>query len=814
MEVDNSDDDIIHTGVTRKRTTVTTTTTTKFSSDTPSKTKGCATTSKVSPQKKRKRQSAGAQMSEENKEVLQLCKDLEKETRDLINKVHMKLENVVCNDPEEKELVITLKEKASILKSKTLLDKIYIGVFGKTGDGKSSLINAVLHKHGLLPTSSCTACTSSIINVETYSGRRFKADIEFITEEEWNKELKDLMELCENGKDDDDSESNEIVENAEAKVKAVYGERGPEQSYQELLKYNIYKTIVPKNNKYSFSEDNAQNLSCKLKRYVCSKKSGEENHLWPLVKSVTIFIPKSNVLPEGLVLTDFPGTGDSNKARDEMWKEYLTRCSSVWIISVAHRADSDKIGDQIFSKTVNTACIGGKCQDVTFVCTKTDQLSTAEFIKEQNISPEEMNISPNDSPEVRETKERHFCVLKRNDIVKKNVLKRCKEKWNRRKHQITSECEFSRDDIHVFTVSCEEYWKVHNDHYKSIFIDSETGIPDLKDHIVDVYLKNRKKVVSVYVSEVCGMLHLLTSLKDSVANEFYKSTFKIIDLALQSQMKEFAHEIKNLATKLENSLSQGCKKAEKVCMKAIEKRVELPSNSNQGYHRTLKAICQKDGIHISRKFGEIDVNHEIAKPLYEVMESIFRNMFQMKRGTRNNIKGCLEIFQTSMTTVIKENLKNRSSTGNAESWEHREKFLIAQGNGFFIDMENYIIEKKKSIYRSPAKSVQHKMKPAYEEASQKKGSKLLKEMKRILTTHLETHKPTMFTYAVGKTMKEFNEMKAHVERKLETELRKALKLGLAQWPGHTILPDFTEELKDMIEKSNEIDSIRMGLECD
>uniref|UniRef100_A0A4W3GAC8 Nuclear GTPase SLIP-GC-like n=1 Tax=Callorhinchus milii TaxID=7868 RepID=A0A4W3GAC8_CALMI len=243
-------------GVTRKRTTVTTTTTTKFSSDTPTKTKGCATTSKVSPQKKRKRQSAGAQMSEENKEVLQLCKDLEKETRDLINKVHMKLENVVCNDPEEKELVITLKEKASILKSKTLLDKIYIGVFGKTGDGKSSLINAVLHKHGLLPTSSCTACTSSIINVETYSGRRFKADIEFITEEEWNKELKDLMELCENGKDDDDSESNEIVENAEAKVKAVYGERGPEQSYQELLKYNIYKTIVPKNNKYSFSEDN------------------------------------------------------------------------------------------------------------------------------------------------------------------------------------------------------------------------------------------------------------------------------------------------------------------------------------------------------------------------------------------------------------------------------------------------------------------------------------------------------------------------------------------------------------------------------
>lgn len=43
--------------------------------------------------------------------------------------------------------------------------------------------------------------------------------------------------------------------------------------------------------------------------------------MWPLVKSVTIFVPKSNVLPEGLVLTDFPGSGDSNKARNEIWKE-------------------------------------------------------------------------------------------------------------------------------------------------------------------------------------------------------------------------------------------------------------------------------------------------------------------------------------------------------------------------------------------------------------------------------------------------------------------------------------------------------------
>lgn len=54
---------------------------------------------------------------------------------------------------------------------------------------------------------------------------------------------------------------------------------------------------------------------------VGSPQCSEQMRLWPLIKQVQVTLPPSDLVPEGVIFVDIPGTGDANKKRDEMWKE-------------------------------------------------------------------------------------------------------------------------------------------------------------------------------------------------------------------------------------------------------------------------------------------------------------------------------------------------------------------------------------------------------------------------------------------------------------------------------------------------------------
>ncbi|KAK2833469.1 hypothetical protein Q5P01_017358 [Channa striata] len=57
-----------------------------------------------------------------------------------------------------------------------------VGVFGRTGAGKSSLINAVIGEKDLLPSGEVSACTTVMIKVEANTrNSKYEAEIEFIT---------------------------------------------------------------------------------------------------------------------------------------------------------------------------------------------------------------------------------------------------------------------------------------------------------------------------------------------------------------------------------------------------------------------------------------------------------------------------------------------------------------------------------------------------------------------------------------------------------------------------------------------------------
>ncbi len=101
--------------------------------------------------------------------------------------------------PVLKGILLDIGDSTDALGTLASLEKVStpslvkVGVLGKTGAGKSSLMNALLDKR-ILPTNGFQACTAVPIEV-SYNGfddpkRRYVAEIEFETQEHWTRELK------------------------------------------------------------------------------------------------------------------------------------------------------------------------------------------------------------------------------------------------------------------------------------------------------------------------------------------------------------------------------------------------------------------------------------------------------------------------------------------------------------------------------------------------------------------------------------------------------------------------------------------------
>ncbi|XP_045317388.1 nuclear GTPase SLIP-GC isoform X2 [Leopardus geoffroyi] len=586
---------------------------------------------------------------------------LESRTRRVLSNTYQKLIHSVFLDDSIPNGVKYLINRLLALIEKPSLDPIYIGLFGSTGAGKSSLINAIIQQAMFLPVSGESICTSCIVQVSSGCCEQYEAKIHLLSDQEWKEELKNLTKLLHRTEELDREEADawdrdDAVEEAIWKLQMLYGNGAERKNYEELLRAKP-KGKIPTSRIITLKAEEAEELSVKLDPYIRTHRrdlDGEsaETQIWPLIKHVEVTLPKSEMIPEGVVLVDIPGTGDFNSKRDEMWKKTIDKCSVIWLISDIERVSGGRAHEDLLNESIK-ACQRGFCRDVALVVTKTDKLHLLEYLRERKVGNQAIQSQ-------REA------VLERNEVIKLQRNRILKEKLKRKLPANSKVLEAS--DL-VYTVSAQEYWQ------QALLTEEETEIPKLRGYIRKRLLDKKRRMVTKYVTEAFGLLLLTDSFNcmENLPNEFLH----------MSGLRRFVEEKIQLLEKvidqcfahIKQPLQEGVRNA-KASYRRILGTCLVRSRGNQGFHQTLKAVCLKNGIYASRTLARIDLNEAITQPIYDQIDPVFGGIFRAGKPTGSALLPHVEAFKHSLQEKMME-------IGIRSGWKYdsyKKSFLI-QENG-------------------------------------------------------------------------------------------------------------------------------------
>ncbi|XP_063063894.1 nuclear GTPase SLIP-GC-like [Engraulis encrasicolus] len=523
--------------------------------------------------------------------------------------------------------------------------KTTVGVFGPTGCGKSSLLNAILGEPDLLPTGSVEACTSVIIEVEAKTEDCFMATVEFISKEEWYKELKSLLE------DAKDRSNDAFHKMAEDKIKALYGARN--KSFEELTSGSYFQIdeLLSLGRK-RFSHSQARALSKEIRPYITHGEDDFGKLYWPIVKAVKIEVPKNKELPENVVLVDLPGNGDHNQTRDQMWKERLRSCTAVWIVSNINRAASDKVAWGILDTNMADMVPGGECTSIAFICTKTDDLHTQSYMREEELEElgeedvqeeAQQSTRPNIPKNLRQ---KRGCVLHRNNKARAAVTKKAYENYD--------------IQLKVFTVSSQEFLSEE-------YLDQEdTEIPGLRKALKSFNDQNNSKVALKFFSRASGILHLIQA---KAMNEDRYKLLVELGATLEGELGILrGHRLEACYDKLEKQLTEGVQKARDSCDTILKQQLTSPSGNNRGFHKTVSALCRNKGYFRSKDGETRDVNQALADIVHQSINTEFNSLFPNQGETGQSVQEKINEFSICSINVNEDYSK-------PEAMDHILNFL-------------------------------------------------------------------------------------------------------------------------------------------
>ncbi|XP_049926287.1 nuclear GTPase SLIP-GC-like [Epinephelus moara] len=625
-----------------------------------------------------------------------------------------------------------------------------VGVFGRTGAGKSTLINTIIGEKNLLPIGRVKACTTVMIKVEANMRKQYEAEIEFITKEEWKDELWSLLNFLGDDADQEDDEDQDTVD----KLSALYGEEWRDKTPENLMENKYFKEVPEflQSKRKLLTCKSAEELSAKLVKYTRSESNDGEGKevkrwYWPLVKCVTVRVPNNDLL-QHVTLVDLPGNGDRNKSRDKMWKGVVGSCSTVWIVTEMKRAAAEREAWDILKSASSLIGNGGECQHIHFICTKSDVTGVCDDGSKDAV---------------------RALIFQNNIQAKEEVNKEFRKLKEFKKH-------FSDESFRVFTVSSKEFLQQQH------LTPEETEIPRLQEFLQE--LNDCHSETLNYVSGAHGILSLIQGARSRAGADRNTDVCRELKEKMKQEIEKVRQTMQKTYDTFERCLTEGVEKSKSSWERLLKSFLYPPRPKGGAFHKILKCVVQKRGTHKPKNKKLINLNMELTSCLTDSIDEEFKKTFpnEAKCGPFN---GSINSFSLETERLMRERQEYKDV-------ELQLIFLKTEEEKMKTKLNKIIREQKKTIYNSLMETIEENMQECYEKAAEISGAGMLNNMRSTIEKHVRDSKDIMFQRAKDAMLEQLRNLMVLILGELNT-MQESIELSL-NTDGDSI-PDVSGELQ-------------------
>ena len=650
------------------------------------------------------------------------------------------------------EHVTSLLKQLDALEEELQSDPVIpVALLGSTGSGKSTLLNALL-QFQILPVSAMKPCTSVVTTVRSSRDGDYRAEVRFLTKEEWERELGVSEEILATDADDiaDPGDWDAIRKSVKAKLKAVY------QVDESTLEHprEVRSLPLPREiNGYMelnapplvLTSPDAKGLKEQLREYL----SGE-HRFWPLVKTVDITGP-FEVLPACIKLVDLPGVNDPNEAREEVTRRYLRESPYLWALFNIKRGLTRDVRSLLLEqKLLRQLLLDGKVHALTLIGTHADEIDTDEdTLAELGLGPE---------ASVREA------ILARNRRVAEDFQNELQDIAGELARQAgegadgLARLQKTLAQTRVFTVSSKAYLKLRGalggtkDY--GLSAEEDTQVPQLRLHVEEIArhqgIEERNEEVKAKLDLLLKEIHaqfrarraILSHRTDGLLEEVRR-----IQAQIEGPRRQLADDLEEVKHDSQEDFRHRQQDLEGRLDQAVEralKHIGLQVEGWSGLHwATLRAIVARHGQFVSPSTGKRhDLNASLAEPLLQSIPFAWDEFFglhldRIVTRARGKLERHIDVYleRLKFEVVRSQGFDDAIVDTLQGDMEAAHQSLMLQVDGAEAGLKRTIEERRRDLAAGILPTVSSVMTPAYERCREERGPGMKARILGVIQRH-------------------------------------------------------------------------------